>query len=438
MEESAIHASIATPRFLTIGEGTSEILKLDRTPHGATRMTESNDVYILGAARTPIGKMMGGLATIPATQLGAVATKAALERSGVDAGVVDEVILGQVVQAGVGQAPARQASIAAGIPTSANATTLNKVCASGLEAINQAGHAIRAGDSTVVVAGGMESMSQGPHLLPKARFGYRMGSATMLDAVVHDGLWSPWDDHHMGMSAEAIAEKRGISRLEQDEFALRSHQRAVAAMNAGRFKAEITPVAIEGRKGQTIDTDEGRARYHRQALGRLQPAFTQAAPSPWQRAGFTDGAAAVVVAGRETVDAHGLQPMARVLGYASAATGPLWLFEAPELALRKLFRRPPPIWGTGTCRDQRGVRGADRGQWQGHGLGLGPRQRERRRDCARASARGDRRATGGDAAARAEGARQEPWDCRAMSWRRRCRGHGLRAGLRAQDDGYHC
>ncbi|HTD78443.1 MAG TPA: beta-ketoacyl synthase N-terminal-like domain-containing protein, partial [Chloroflexota bacterium] len=173
-----------------------------------------NDIYILGAARTPIGKMMGSLASIPAPQLGAIAIKAAVERSNVDPSSVDEVIMGQVIQAGVGQAPARQASIAAGLPTSANATTLNKVCASGLEAINQAAHSIRAGDSTLVVAGGMESMSQGPHLLPKARFGYRMGPATLQDAVVFDGLWSPWDDHHMGMSAEAIAEKRGITREE--------------------------------------------------------------------------------------------------------------------------------------------------------------------------------------------------------------------------------
>ena len=177
--------------------------------------------------------MMGGLASVPATELGATAIRAAIERAHVDAAQVDEVIMGQVVQAGVGQAPARQASIAAGIPTSANATTLNKVCASGLEAINQAAHAIRAGDSTVVVAGGMESMSQGPHLLPRARFGYRMGPATVQDSVVHDGLWSPWDDQHMGMSAEAIAEKRGITRQEQDEYALRSHQRAVAAIARG-------------------------------------------------------------------------------------------------------------------------------------------------------------------------------------------------------------
>jgi acetyl-CoA C-acetyltransferase len=305
--------------------------------------TNGDSIYLLGPARTPIGKMMGGLASIPATQLGATAIRAAIERSHVDASAIDEVIMGQVVQAGVGQAPARQASIGAGIPTSANATTLNKVCASGLEAINQAAHSIRAGDSTLVVAGGMESMSQGPHLLPKARFGYRMGPATVLDAVVTDGLWSPWNDQHMGMSAEAIAEKRGITRQEQDEYSLRSHQRALAAIHAGRFKAEIVPVAVPGRKGAVaaIDTDEGpRADTSGEALARLQPAF---APSGTVTAGnapgFTDGAAAMLVAGSDTVQAHGLNPIARVLGYASSATDPLWLFEAPELALKKLFQK---------------------------------------------------------------------------------------------------
>jgi acetyl-CoA C-acetyltransferase len=298
------------------------------------------DIYILGAARTPIGKMMGGLASIPAPQLGATAIKAAIERAHVDPAAVDEVIMGHVVQAGVGQAPARQASIAAGIPTSANATTLNKVCASGLEAINQAAHSIRAGDSTVVIAGGMESMSQGPHLLPRARFGYRMGSATLQDAVVFDGLWSPWDDHHMGMSAEAIAEKRGISRQEQDEYSLRSHLRAVAAINEGRFRAEIVPVEVPGRKtAVVVDTDEGpRSDTTTEALARLQPAFTPSGTVTAGNApGFTDGAAALVVAGADSV--NGSTPLARVVGYASAATDPLWLFEAPELALKKLFQK---------------------------------------------------------------------------------------------------
>jgi acetyl-CoA C-acetyltransferase len=311
--------------------------------------SNGNGIYILGAARTPIGKMLGGMASVPATELGATAIRAAIARSNVEASVIDEVIMGQVVQAGVGQAPARQASIAAGIPTSANATTLNKVCASGLEAINQAGHSIRAGDSTVVVAGGMESMSQGPHLLPKARFGYRMGPATVQDSVVLDGLWSPWDDHHMGMSAEAIAEKRGITREEQDECAVRSHQRAVAAIADGAFKAEIVPVPIEGRKGSVtlVDTDEApRADTSMAALAKLGPAFTPSGTVTAGNApGFTDGAAALIVAGQDTVDAHGLQPMARVLGYASAATDPLWLFEAPVMVLQKLFEK------TGTSLD---------------------------------------------------------------------------------------
>jgi acetyl-CoA C-acetyltransferase len=302
-----------------------------------------DSIFILGPARTPIGKMMGGLATVPATQLGATAIRAAIERSGAQASAVDEVIMGQVVQAGAGQAPARQASIAAGIPTTANATTLNKVCASGLEAINQAAHSIRAGDSTLVVAGGMESMSQGPHLLPKARFGYRMGPATVQDAVVTDGLWSPWNDHHMGISAEAIAEKRGISRQEQDEYSLRSHQRALSAIVGGRFNAEIVPVQVAGRKGvvSAVDTDEGpRADTTSAVLAGLQPAFSPSGTVTAGNApGFTDGAAAMLVAGTETVQRHGLEPIARVLGYASSAIDPLWLFEAPELALRKLFQK---------------------------------------------------------------------------------------------------
>jgi acetyl-CoA C-acetyltransferase len=306
-----------------------------------------DEIYILSAARTPIGKMMGSLATVPATELGAVAIRSAIERAHVEPSSIDEVIMGQVIQAGVGQAPARQASIAAGIPTSANATTLNKVCASGLEAINQAANSIRAGDSSMVVAGGMESMSLGPHLLPRARFGYRMGSATVQDSVVLDGLWSPWDDQHMGMSAEAIAEKRGITRQEQDECALRSHQRAIAATNEGRFRAEIVPVDVPGRKGvaTVVDTDEGpRPDTTPEALARLQPAFTHGGTVTAGNApGFTDGAAALVVAGSQSL--NGSHPLARVIGYASAATDPLWLFEAPELALKKLFAR------TGTTLD---------------------------------------------------------------------------------------
>ncbi len=305
--------------------------------------TNGHDVFIVSGARTPIGRFMGGLSQTPATELGGIAVREAITRANVDTMAVDEVIMGQVIQAGAGQAPARQASIFAGIPTSANATTVNKVCASGLEAVNMAAQAIRSGDSTVVVAGGMESMSLGPHLLPRARFGYRMGPTTVQDATVLDGLWSPWDDKHMGMSAEAIAEKRGITRQEQDEYSLRSHQRAVAATGEGRFKPEIVPVEIPGKKGSltVVETDEApRADTSLDLLGRLQPAFTPSGTVTAGNApGFTDGAAALVVTGSDEVKAHGLKPMARILGYASAATDPLWLFEAPELALKKLFQR---------------------------------------------------------------------------------------------------
>ena len=303
----------------------------------------SEDVYVVGAARTPVTKFMGALGNVPATQLGGVAIRAAVERSGVDSTSVDEVLMGQVVQAGAGQAPARQAAIAGGIPTSANATTVNKVCASALAAVNMGVHNIRAGDSTIVVAGGMESMSLGPHLLPKARFGYRMGTATVQDATVLDGLWSPFDDQHMGMCAEAIAEKRGITRQEQDEYALESHRKAVAAIRDGRFRDEIVPVEVPGRKGAMtlVDADDcPREDTSLEALSRLQPAFTpDGTVTAGNEHGFTRGGAEVEFGGQSTEYENRHRTMARELGYASAATDPLWLFEAPELALRKLFAR---------------------------------------------------------------------------------------------------
>src|SRR3954462_5531686 len=213
------------------------------------------DVYIVGAARTPIGRFLGGLSSVSAPELGAVAVRAAIERAGIDPGAVEDVIIGNVVQAGVGEAPARQAALGAGLPSSASATTINKVCASGLEAINAAALAIRNGDADVVIAGGMESMSRSPHLLTGARAGLRLGSGQLDDAVIHDGLWCPFEQHHMGNSAEAIAEKHGLSRTELDEFALASHQKAVAAAEAGRFDAEIVPVEVKGRSTVTIARD---------------------------------------------------------------------------------------------------------------------------------------------------------------------------------------
>ena len=220
------------------------------------------EVYIVGAARTPIGRFLGGLSSLSATDLGTVAVRAAVERSGIDPTTVEDVIIGNVVQAGVGQAPARQAALGAGLPSSASATTINKVCASGLEAINSAALAIRNGDADVIVAGGMESMSGAPHLLQGMRQGVRLGNGQLDDSVIHDGLWCPFEKHHMGNAAEAVAEKHGITRAEMDEFALNSHRKAVAAAEAGRFDAEITPVSINGRTTTVVSRMRVPARTH--------------------------------------------------------------------------------------------------------------------------------------------------------------------------------
>jgi acetyl-CoA C-acetyltransferase len=205
------------------------------------------DAYILSAARTPIGKFAGGLATIPAPELGAVAIRAAVERAGVNPETVDEAIMGEVLQAGVGQAPARQAALKAGLPEGVSATTINKVCGSGLKAVMMGAAAIRAGDAEIIVAGGMESMNMAPYLLPNARFGYRLGNGTLVDATVHDGLWCATCDVHMGLHAERIAAKHDITRQAQDELALRSHQKAIAAQESGAFDDEIVPVTVPGK-----------------------------------------------------------------------------------------------------------------------------------------------------------------------------------------------
>jgi len=304
------------------------------SPHHA------NDVVILSAARTAIGKFQGALSAIPAPQLGAVAIKAAIERAGIDPPTVDEVIMGNVVPAGQGQAPARQAAIGAGVPPEVGALTVNKVCGSGLKAVMLAASAIKAGDGNLYVAGGMESMNMAPYLLPRARFGYRLGNAELVDAVVHDGLWCASENHHMGLSAEWIAAEYHISREAQDEFALLSHQRAVAAIDAGKFRAEITPFPIPQRKGPplVIDVDENPRRdTSLEALARLKPAFREGGTVTAGNApGITDGAAAVVVTRRATADALGIKPLARVTGYAQAAVKPLELFTAPIFAMRRL------------------------------------------------------------------------------------------------------
>ena len=299
------------------------------------------NVYIVGAARTPIGRFLGGLSGVSAPELGAVAVRAAVARAGVDPSAVEDVIIGNVVQAGVGQAPARQAALGAGLPSSASATTINKVCASGLEAINSAALAIRNGDADLIVAGGMESMSRAPHLLQGVRQGIRLGSGQLDDAVIHDGLWCPFEKHHMGNSAEAIAEKHGIGRAEMDEYALNSHRKAVAATENGRFESEIVPVTVGGRSPSIVSRDESpRADTSPDALAKLRPAFLpDGVVTAGNAPGLTDGAAAVIVASEAAVREHGLAPLARVVAHATAACEPLWLFEAPVLAIGKLLEK---------------------------------------------------------------------------------------------------
>ncbi len=312
-------------------------------------MNEEREVVIVSAARTAIGKFGGTLSTTPAPELGAVAIRAAVERAGIDPAIIDEVLMGNVVMAGQGQAPARQAAIKAGIPPTIGATTVNKICGSGLKTVMLAAAMIRAGDGDIFVAGGMENMSMGPYLLPKARFGYRLGHGQLLDATVHDGLWCSFTNQHMGNAAEWIAREYGLTREELDAYALSSHRKAISAIDAGRFKEEIVPVEVPQRKGPPIvfDTDEcPRRDTSMEALARLRPAFEEggmvtAGNSP----GITDGAAAVVVMSRERAEELGIKPLARITGYAQAAVEPLKIFTAPIFAVRRLLER------TGTTLD---------------------------------------------------------------------------------------
>jgi acetyl-CoA C-acetyltransferase len=311
-------------------------------------------VYLVSAARTPIGKFGGVLAGVPAVELGATAIRAAVERSDLPAGAdVAEVIMGQVLQAGAGQAPARQALLRAGMAETVPATTVNRVCGSGLKAIMFAAAGIRAGDGDVYVAGGMESMNQAPFLLRKARFGYRLGQGAVDDAAVLDGLWCAVDDCHMGTHAERVAIRAGVSRADQDAFALESHQRAVAAIDAGRFDDELAPVTIHDAKGREtlVTVDEGPRRdTTAEALARLPAVFplpegedrgsaTVGTVTAGNAPGITDGAAATVVASERAVERYGLKPLARIVGYAQAETTPKWLFLAPVEGVRALERR---------------------------------------------------------------------------------------------------
>jgi acetyl-CoA C-acetyltransferase len=306
-------------------------------------MGNEREAVIVGACRTAIGGFLGGLSTTPAPRLGAAAIREAVRRAGIDAASIGEVLMGCVVPAGVGQAPARQAAIHAGLPPEVGALTLNKVCGSGLKSVMLAAGLIRAGDGDVYVAGGMENMSLAPYLLPQARTGYRLGNGQLVDAVVHDGLWCAFMDHHMGNSAEFIAQQYGLTRQELDEFAYNSHRKAVDAIDNGRFKDEIVTVEVPQRKGPPlpIETDESPRRDTSvEALAKLRPAFkpdgiVTAGNSP----GITDGGAAVVVMSRNRATELGLKPLARIVGYDQAAVEPEWLFIAPAHAVRRLLKR---------------------------------------------------------------------------------------------------
>ncbi|HET9435679.1 MAG TPA: acetyl-CoA C-acetyltransferase [Candidatus Limnocylindrales bacterium] len=311
-------------------------------------------VYLVSAARTPIGKFGGALAGTPAVELGAVAIRAAVERSGLPEGTpVDEVLMGQVLQAGVGQAPARQAALRAGLPDGTSATTINRVCGSGLKAIMLAAAEIKAGDADIVVAGGMESMNQAPFLLPNARFGYRLGNGELVDSTVHDGLWCSLENCHMGTHAERVAISNAVSRADQDAFALASHEKAIAAIDDGRFEAEIAPVTVRDAKGRetVVAVDEGPRRdSSAEALARLKPVFplpeggdrgeaTDGTVTAGNAPGITDGAAATVVASERAVERLNLKPLARIVGYAQAEVEPKWLFLAPVQGVRRLLDR---------------------------------------------------------------------------------------------------
>jgi acetyl-CoA C-acetyltransferase len=304
---------------------------------------------IVGAARLPTGRFLGGLAPLSAPELGGRAIAAAVERSGVEAGAIEDVIMGNVIQAGVGQAPARQAAVASGLPPTIPAVTVNKVCGSGLKAVMLAAQAIRAGDMSVVVAGGMESMSNAPYLLRGYREGVKLGDRTLVDGLVHDGLWCSFGGCHMGGHAEYTALTAEVTRQEQDEFALHSHRKAIAAIDAGEFEAETVPVEIETRRGTvTIDTDEPPRRDTTlEALGKLRPAFagdvppevTEPSVTAGNAPGLNDGAAATVVTSEAFARAHGLDILARIRAYSVGATAPRDLFFAPIDAVRRLMER---------------------------------------------------------------------------------------------------
>ncbi|RIK52650.1 MAG: acetyl-CoA C-acyltransferase [Chloroflexi bacterium] len=306
-------------------------------------MNKENEAVILSAARTPIGKFQGALSGISAPKLGAIAIEEAVKRAGIDSSDVEEVLMGNVVAAGLGQAPARQSLIFGGVPNTVSATTLNKVCGSGLKAVMLSAQAIRAGDAQLFIAGGFESMSRAPYLVNGRMGELKFGNAQITDALLNDGLWDPFENWAMGAAAEFIADEYEVTREAMDEFALRSHLKAVEAQEKGRFTPEIVPVQIPGRKGETttISADEGpRKDASLESLAKLKPVFkADGKVTAGNASSMNDGAAAAVISSRAYAEQKGIKPIARIVGYAQAALEPKYLFAAPAHAMPKLLKK---------------------------------------------------------------------------------------------------
>jgi acetyl-CoA C-acetyltransferase len=301
----------------------------------------TKEVYLAGAVRTPIGAFGGAFETVPAPVLGSAAARAALQRSGVQPDAVDEMIFGNVIGAGLGQNVARQVSLGAGLQPGVGATTVNKVCGSGLKAVTLAAQAIQCGDASVVVAGGTENMSRAPYLLEKARSGYRLGHGELVDSLVRDGLWDVYNNVHMGACGDRCAEQYGFTRQQQDDYAITSFQRALSAASSGLFESEILPMEIKvGKEAFTVREDESLKRFNQEKLRKLRPAFGEKGTvTAGNASSINDGAAAIVVISREKAEHMGVQPQARILGYAVSAREPEWFTLAPILAIERLLRK---------------------------------------------------------------------------------------------------
>jgi len=306
-------------------------------------MPELNEAVIISAARTPVGKFLGSLKGFTAPELGALVVRESVKRAGIKPEDVDEVIMGCVIQAGLGQNPARQAALNGGIPSTVAAVTVNKVCGSGLKAVMMAAQGVQLGDSEMVVAGGMESMSNAPYLIPKAREGYRLGNGELVDSMIHDGLWCAFENYHMGCTGEVVADEYKIGRAEQDEFATNSHRKAAAAIKAGYFKDEIVPVEIKQKKGAALifDTDETvREDTTVEVLGKLKPAFkSEGTVTAGNAPSVNDGASAVVVTSLRRARELGVEPMAKIVAQAVSGVEPRLVMMAPVEAVRKLLKK---------------------------------------------------------------------------------------------------